>query len=122
MSIQISEVRHEELEAALAFAREGGSAVEAGQVWPRLSLLARDGAAIVGVALCVVVPGDGAVVELVVSGGLDPTHGRGLVDKALLKLRAEGLHTCRIHTHGPDGAADFWAAANWLTDPDAHAA
>lgn len=115
VTIHISEVRQDELDAAVAFAQQAGAKVDAAQVRACLSLVARSGEEMIGAVLCNVHAGDGAVLDLVLGNTDDgPAAGRQLVDKVLLKIKAQGMHTCRIHTHGGGGAASIWADANWL--------
>ena len=82
---------------------------------PRISLIASDGNdAILGVALCRAAqqPGEPCRLQIKVA----PQHSdlaRTLVDKALLKLHARGIHKCRIML-GDDEPNDIWHATRWL--------
>ncbi len=131
------------MDAAIAFLRSlaaNGAAVEAGasadaaaaptspaapisnedraamaDVNPRVSLVASDeNDAVVGLALCRIAPqaGEPHCLQVKVSPQR-PDLVRTLIDKALLKLHARGIHKCRIAI-GDDEPNEVWHAARWL--------
>ena len=113
MAYEIRELRHDELEEAVQFAREQGSALQASQVRPRSSVLARDEQdAVVGGAFCFG-PRYQLALEVVVSQQADPALTRQLVDKALLKLRSENVRRCVIRTTAEVSDEPLWAAVRW---------
>lgn len=113
MAYAMREPRGDELEEALAFAREHGRSIESAQVQPHLSVLARDEqGGLQGMALCVM-PRPQLTLEVVAHPEADDALTRQLVDKALLKLRSEHVRRCIIHTTSEDGHDPFWSTARW---------
>ncbi|MFW6059242.1 MAG: hypothetical protein ACODAQ_03620 [Phycisphaeraceae bacterium] len=115
MTCEIRELRCDELEEALQFARQYHGELDAAQVRRRASVLARDEqGGIAGAAFCIG-PSSQRTLEVVVSPQADPSLLRRLVDKALLKLRSENVRRCVIHTATDDAGGDqFWSATRWI--------
>ncbi|HEX7008813.1 MAG TPA: hypothetical protein VF184_02455 [Phycisphaeraceae bacterium] len=131
LSVQISELRFSELEAAIAFARAAGGSVEPGLLRASLSLLARRGQAILGAALtmldadgaatltlCLAADGDADADTVDADTDADAAPiaqlARVLVDKALLKINIAGIHKCAVRVHGVDPAHQLWDEADWI--------
>lgn len=125
LSVQISEPRFSELEAAIAFARAAGGTVEPGLLRASLSLLARRGQAILGAALTMLDADGAATLTLCLASDGDADAGtadaapiaqlaRVLVDKALLKINIAGIHKCAVRVHGLVSAHQLWDEADWI--------
>ena len=89
-----------------------GSGPEASNVIASLSLIAREGTEVRGVALCVEKqPGS---YHLTLSVGSDDGGvqlERQLLDKALHKLASRGIRKCTIS--GSADSTSFWSSASW---------
>lgn len=119
MPATISQVRPEELQAAIDFAKTIGLDVEAGLVDPQISLLARDGETIIAAVLGVVHAGKSCDIQVCLSNLDSPGPlMRELIDKALMKVRGLGIRRCQINHHGPDAAPLDWPSANWTGEVD----
>lgn len=129
MNTSIRQLLPCDLDAVIAFQRSlaGGEPVSdaapvtdeeraaLADVNPRISLIASDETeAVIGVALCRAAPLPGEPSQLQIQ--VAPQHAdlaRTLVDKALLKLHARGIHKCRIKL-GDEEPHDIWHATRWL--------
>ncbi len=115
MPVRYREIRAGELDDAVAFAGERGSSVTPERVRHALSLLAYDGDAAVGCALCVADDGGLVTIELgLTDEAVQQGLGKTLADTALRKVQSAGVGTARIVSLN-DGEADrLWQAAGWL--------
>ncbi len=128
MSIEISELRPDDCAEVVELTRstdriklEAGDSVEAyvRRYWG-LSLVARDGDKIVGVILCGLEGKNGYVQQLaVVEDCREQGIEKMLLDKALQKLGARGVHKCRLTLQGDDDAGGFWASLRWPDNVEA---
>jgi hypothetical protein len=120
MSVELTELRVEQVDEAVVFVREhGGQALPANAVWP-LSLLAKQGGSIVAVALCCRNGSEHRLDVVLDRTAQDPADlARLLVDKALLKVQARGIHKCAIRVLADEPDALLWADAAWTGTPEA---
>ncbi len=113
-----------DMDAAIAFVRslrgDGAAGAEddraaMAEVDHRVSLIASDSAdAIIGLALCSAAPRVGEPYRLQINVSPQrPGLVRTLIDKALLKLHARGIHKCRIML-GDEEPNEIWHATRWL--------
>ena len=117
MAIQIRELQPDGIEDAVSLARSCGSQLEAPRIISCLSLIAHDGEQVLGALLCQADTADGYRLELSVTPEVDgPDLGRTLVDKALLKLHARGVHKCHITTPSETADQNFWTTASWIRE------
>ena len=114
MSIEINEIRLTELTEAVALVKSLENDLDLFCVIPSLSLVAREGARVLGVVLCMEGPDGNHRLMLGLATG-DVALERSLFDKALHKLGHRGISKCQIY--GPSEKTDFWSAASW--DPQA---
>ena len=78
------------------------------------SLVATEDSRIVGAILCGVREGTGVVHRLLIGEGQDrDTLGKLLIDKALGKLIARGVHKCHIDLSEDESARSFWDTVSW---------
>ncbi len=122
MPVVISQLRPEELQSAVDFAKTVGCDAKAESVDPQVSLLARDGETIVAAVLGIKMPSKSC--EIRVCFGNTESHDglmRDLIDKALMKVNGQGIRRCQINQHGNTSPEGDWPAANWIGDPDASA-
>lgn len=129
MSIHISELRAQDALGVAplwsqAHASGDGEALEPAIAEhltrnPGLSLVARDGETIVGLVLCSKRGDRGCVNRLVVAEShKDQPIARALVDKAMLKLAAQGIHKCGLDVVDETSRQPFWEAARWAIHVD----
>lgn len=128
MPILVTQLRPEEKEAVLEFAKSTGCTLESEGVDTHVSLLAKDGDTIVAAVLghC----STERSCELNVCLGKDEgaeTQAAGaltgeLVNKALMKVHGAGIRRCRINHHGQGDAPSNWPSAPWTGQSDTEAA
>lgn len=127
MAIEIRELVPDDIEQVVALcASDDAAPASADELrrhlrrWPGLSLVAHEGDEIVGVILCGGGDGRDRIHRLTVAEShQDGDVPRRLVDKALHKLGAAGLHTTQVAV--ADSAADtrsFWHDVRWRQDTD----
>lgn len=117
MPASIQELRPTEVAAAAEHAGACGCAIDASGIVPSLSLIAREGDAIVALALCASSGGRRGrhAIEIVhAEGACDEALHRSLVDKALMKIRARRIKTCDIRRNGRPEDATFWGGVSWI--------
>lgn len=121
MPVSIQEVRPETLAEAKSFAEGCGSTFDGGRIITTMSLVAVDDAdAILGTALCVEQQGTRHRLEISVKDlAADGELHRRLVDKAMIKLQANGVRKFDIRSNGQGESREFWHSVSWL---DRHAA
>jgi len=128
VSVDISEIRPDdrsEVDALIGAenhdngAATGNTNLGATQCRSVLSLVARDERKIVGAILCHQDDNRGYIHQLMISDPPQyPDLAKALVDKALLKLNAQGTHRCRIHLSEDSDKSLFWEAVKWQSLPD----
>ncbi|MCE9590144.1 MAG: GNAT family N-acetyltransferase [Planctomycetes bacterium] len=127
MSIQISELRAHDAEAAAPLwsqINEPADNVPAAIVKhlaknSGLSLVARDGDAVVGLIVCSRRGDLGCVNRLKVADShKDQGVAKMLVDKALLKMASHGIHKCGIDVVDEAARQPFWEAVRWAAQTD----
>jgi hypothetical protein len=115
VTITVSELRREQVPAAVDLLRQLGGQADAGGLDVIQSLVAQEEGAIVGAILC---RRDGAGRCTLQVGRNEQVTDDGLmrllVDKALLKLQARGVHKCVIAPVGPACERAFWSSLAWL--------
>jgi len=136
MPILVTQLRPEEIEAVIEFAKSTGCTLESESVDTHVSLLAKDGGTIVAAVLgqcskgrsCElnVCLGKAAVAEQAeeAQGAADSTGGLAgeLINKALMKVHGAGIRRCRINHHGGEGVPSNWPSAPWTGQGDTEAA
>jgi hypothetical protein len=122
MPLEISQLRPEGLPAAVDFAKAAGFECEADAVEPGVSLVARDGEAIVAAALGIRQAGSSFSLEVCLGKVENPASlTQELIDKALMKAKGAGVRRCQINYHGPDAVSSDWPGANWTGGTQADA-
>lgn len=114
MTTTYRELRLANLDDAIGFSREQGSAVAPQQVRHNLSLAVHAGGEVAGYALFAEENGH-HVVELALT---DDAAAQGLckplADTALRKMQCAGYGTVRVRSLNEGEADRLWEAANWL--------
>ena len=110
MSIEINELREDELTDAAELAKSPKNELDVSRVIKSLSLVAREGSQVKGVAMCIE-DGDGNHCLILGLAGNDADLERSLLDKALHKLGHRGISKCQIY--GSSEGSDLWSAASW---------
>ena len=125
MSIQVSELRPEDYEevaellsehAPSALSMEEMMGMTTGQCPFNsvLSLVAREDHKIIAAILCKRDPVQGYVQHLaVVEPHRNDAFVKLLMDKALLKLNARGVHKCRVMLNAASQPQPFWEMVSW---------
>ncbi len=132
MPILVTQLRPDELEAVLEFAKSTGCTLEAGDVDTHVSLLAKDGDTIVAAVLGLCSSGRScelnvclgkadASAESAEPGATGVLTGE-LINKALMKVHGAGIRRCRINHHGQEEIPSNWPSAPWTGQGDTEAA
>ena len=80
-----------------------------------LSLVAREQGEMIGAILCEMRGSEGCLHHMAIrQTHLDTGLSKLLVDKALLKLNARGIHRCRIRLAQGTQPKPFWDATRWV--------
>lgn len=88
-----------------------------------LSVAAVDDGKLVGIILCGHENGAGQLFQLVAPESSDSgAIGQELLGRALQKLNAKGMHSCRLALPGRDNAKPFWESVRWGDPPDLNGA
>ena len=115
MGLNISELRADQVASAADFVKGLGVDVAADLLRNKISLMAWDGETLVGGAVtCEVDEGRYDLYVGFDSDKADLELARKLADKALQKVHAQGIHSCRIIPIGPADCREFWQQVNWL--------
>ena len=123
MPTEVSQLRPEGVGAAIDFAKTAGLECGADAVDTGVSLIAREGEAVVAVVLGVHKSGPSFSLEVCMGKAEDPAAlTQELIDKALMKVKGAGVRRCQINYHGPDTVSDDWPSANWIGESDSDAA
>ena len=118
MPTDISQLRPEGVEAALAFAKTVNCELDHNDVDPLVSLIAKEGDAIVAVVLGRHDPGGACLLHVCLGKLDDPDALTGeLLNKALMKVHGAGVRRCQITHHGPDQAPADWPGHHWIAPP-----
>lgn len=132
MPILVTQLRPEELDTVLEFAKSTGCTLESESVDTHVSLLAKDGETIVAAVLGLC--SSGRTCELNVCLGKTESKGEAeasaddgamvgeLINKALMKVHGAGIRRCRINHHGPDEKPTNWPSSPWTGQSDTEAA
>ncbi|MEX0654841.1 MAG: hypothetical protein WD534_16885 [Phycisphaeraceae bacterium] len=120
MAVTIREMRLDDVEAVVSAVGKAGATVDRAAVLHNLSLLAmaegggEAGGVMPGAVLCVRSEGGGVALEVIFDA--EPALVRQLIDKALVKLHAAGIRTCRIRIHGtlPSESDPLSTDNNWF--------
>lgn len=122
MPVTISQLRPEGLQAAVEFAQTTGCTLEPDAVDTQVSLLARDGEAIVAAVLGIRAAGRSCELNVCLGKIDNPDQLTGeLINKALMKVHGAGIRRCRISHHGRDDLPADWPGANWTGQDEAEA-
>lgn len=122
MPVTISQLRPEGLQAAVEFAQTTGCTLEPDAVDTQVSLIARDGEAIVAAVLGIRAAGRSCELNVCLGKIDDPDQLTGeLINKALMKVHGAGIRRCRISHHGRDDLPADWPGANWTGQDEAEA-
>jgi len=115
MRYDLREIRLNGLTEAIAFAKEQGGEVEAGQVRHTLSVDIREDGKTIAVALCLETkPGQFAIRLAMGKETDDEALGQIATDTILHKMQAAGVCVSRIQTENDNLTDRLWAQANWL--------
>ncbi len=132
MTILVTQLRPEELDAVLEFAKTTGCELKPADVNTRVSLLAKDGDTIVAAVLGLESSGRSCELNVCLGKtgadvGADATSDSGalageLINKALMKVHGAGIRRCRINHHGDADPPSNWPSATWTGQDDAEEA
>lgn len=132
MPFNITQLRPEELESVLEFAKTTGCTLESKSVDTHVSLLAKDGDTIVAAVLGLV--SSGRSCELNVCLGKTDADAQeqasadsgalagDLINKVLMKVHGAGIRRCRINHHGDTATPSNWPSSPWTGQDDTEAA
>lgn len=124
--LRIQEIRLDELDEAVQFARDHEGAIDTNRLRLRTSLLARDAEGrIRGAAFCLIGQQTGVELKLVLAAAAAEEEAtqtqeteltQRLIDKVLSKMRCEHVHRCSIQVHQAKAADRLWRTARWSRD------
>ncbi|MEM6394273.1 MAG: hypothetical protein AAF797_16025 [Planctomycetota bacterium] len=115
MSVELREIRTDELDDALRFMGEHGGITSPTQARHDLSLLARDGdGKTLGAAVLHRVAETAAVLQVALAEALADDDACRLIDKALLKAQTGRLRRVRIMVLDGERQQRLWEAQDFL--------
>lgn len=125
MPIDISQLRPEGVDDAIAFAKTVNCKLNHDDVDPMVSLIAKAGDTTVAVVLGEQTASGACLLHVCLSRLDEPGQLTGdLLNKALMKVHGAGVRRCQITHHGQDQAPADFPASQWTAhnDDDADAA
>ena len=114
MDHRFREIRKEERDAAIDFAKEQGCAIKPETLRHHLSLVVKAEEDLVAAALCVEVESNRFAIEIAHAGSVEDALITELADRCLRKVQAQGIASARINSPTETATQTIWQCTNWL--------